>query len=175
MLIPGNGWVQLGETGGFETSREPKSGCITWQVHRLFMAADEKFLEYHRENEERKGKPYLRAEEQRQFVQDAGFVDIQVIQKWCDHGTYTKGTFIAIRVLITQDPVSKRAGLIGRYAHGSLWPIIGMRLTQIEDVEERRAFTERALNALCSGTEPLGVLKDVSNYGLLLMGLDIRL
>jgi hypothetical protein len=63
----------------------------------LGITADEKFLEYHRENEERKGKPYLSAEAQRQFVQDAGFVDIQVIQKWCDHGTYTDGMFIEIR------------------------------------------------------------------------------
>lgn len=71
--------------------------------------------------------------------------------------------------------MAKRAGVIGRYAHGSLWPVIGTRLTQIEDVDERRAFSERALTALCSGTEPLGVLKDVSNYRLLLMDLDIRL
>jgi len=81
---------------------------------------------------------------------------------------------LGLKILITQDPVSKRAGMIGRYAHGSLWPVIGMTLTQIEDVDERRAFTERALTALCSGTEPLGVRKDVSLYRFLLMDVDIR-
>lgn len=64
-------------------------------------------------------------------------------------------------ILISQDPESRRAGLISRYAHGALYPTLAKGFTQIEDVEERRAFGERAVAALCSGAEPYATLRYV--------------
>jgi len=37
ILKPGNGWVQLGEAGSFETSKEPNSACIIWQIRQIII------------------------------------------------------------------------------------------------------------------------------------------
>ena len=128
-------------------------------THALSSVAHGKFVQYIGEAGELKGAPTPTDEEQRQMIRDAGFVDIQVFQKWCDFGTYTNGMRVELRSLITLDQDAKRAGVVARFAHGANWPLVGMTFTQIEDVDERRAFTERAINALCSGTEPFALLR----------------
>jgi hypothetical protein len=81
---------------------------------------------------------------------------------------------IEIRDLICQDPEAKKAGEIARFAHGAVKPVLGMTFTQIEDLDERRAFTERCIAAACSGSEPMAVRQDVFIYCLLLMEIGIR-
>ena len=56
------------------------------------------------------------------------------------------------------DPVSRKAGEIARYAYGSLMPVAGMMASQIEDVDERRAFNEKALNEFRSGVAPVALV-----------------
>lgn len=55
-----------------------------------------------------------------------------------------------------QDPISKRAGRVARYAHASVYPVVAQRFTWIP-TEERRAFVERAIEAVCRGNEPYGI------------------
>jgi hypothetical protein len=61
--------------------------------HPDFFVAHEKFAEYNGEIQKQKGTPYLSAEEYGQLMKEAGFVDLQVIYKLCDHGTYTQGMY----------------------------------------------------------------------------------
>jgi len=56
----------------------------------------EKFVKHILEVEWRKGMPTPKPEENRQCIEDTGFVDIQVFKKWCGFGTYTHGIRIEI-------------------------------------------------------------------------------
>jgi hypothetical protein len=116
--------------------------------------AYEKFSLYNRQTQAKKGTPFLTTEEYCQMLEEAGFVDLQVTKKFADHGTYSNGMLIETGNLTSQDPEAKRAGQIARFAHGAVFPIIAMTFTQIEDLDERRAFIDRCIAAACSGTEP---------------------
>jgi hypothetical protein len=48
-------------------------------------------MDWTREFHDKRGTRMLTAEDQRQWLEDAGFVDIQVIEKCTDCGTYTRG------------------------------------------------------------------------------------
>jgi hypothetical protein len=91
-------------------------------------------------------------------MEEIGFVDIQWTEKILDLGCYTKG-IPYVEILLIEDPISRRAGMISRYAMGSLWPAIGARVVPIDDPGEKRAFVERAVNELCSGKAPVGLRK----------------
>lgn len=96
-------------------------------------------------------------EEQQQLLDKAGFVDIQVIEKCTDCGCYTSG-MTSLNYTNSRDPESKRAGIIARFAFGSLFHVVGEMVSPIEDENERRDFVEKALVEFCSGTAPVAMM-----------------
>jgi hypothetical protein len=55
------------------------------------------------------------------------------------------------------DPIARRAGRVARFAYGAVMPMAGMWAAQIEDIDERRAFNEKALNEFTSGEAPVAL------------------
>jgi hypothetical protein len=91
-------------------------------------------------------------------MEEIGFVDIQLFEKILDLGCYTRG-LPKVEILLMEDPISRRAGVIARYSFGSLWLAAGARVVPIDDPAEKRAFVESAVNELCSGKAPVGLRK----------------
>jgi hypothetical protein len=57
---------------------------------------------------------------------------------------------------------------VARFAYGAVMPMAGMWAAPIEDVDERRAFNEKALNEFTGGEAPVALalwvyLKDEAN------------
>lgn len=59
------------------------------------------------------------------------------------------------------DPVARRAGRVARFAYGAVMPMAGMWAAQIEDIDERRAFNEKALNEFRGGESPVALALSV--------------
>jgi len=123
MLKPGNGWIQLGEADCTATTLDPPSQSTLWQVVLTFYGPSltKKFSYYQREIQAQRGTPYVTADFQRQLLEDAGFVDIQVSKKWLDYGTFTQG-IPSLRVV----DYNARSGLKKSRAYGSIraWIVI---------------------------------------------------
>jgi hypothetical protein len=152
MLKPGNGWAQFADIGELliDPSIQPPSKSAVWQ-----------WSTYFRQFQEVRDTPTPDAEDQRALMKEIGFVDIQLIEKILDLGCYTRGSnfYRMVNFLLTEDPISRRAGIIARYSMGSLWPAVGAKVVPIDDPVEKTAFIECAINELCSGRAPVAMKK----------------
>jgi len=70
----------------------------------LIMAkSDLEFWTWVNQYQKKKGTPLLTAEMQRRLVEEAGFVDIQVIEKCIDFGSWSEGLIPLHRNLLTSE------------------------------------------------------------------------
>jgi hypothetical protein len=103
------------------------------------------------------GTPMFTAEEQKALVEEAGFIDVQVIPKWIDFGKFTNGTHSRKTGMLMKDLVAKRAGRAARYAYGSVFHVVAKYFKGNLTEEERHSFAQKAIEALRSGNEPDGI------------------
>jgi hypothetical protein len=91
------------------------------------------------------------AEHQRKLLENAGFVDIQVIEKVMDLGCYSQGNAIAKRMLTAEDQISRQAGILARYPCDLLFRWMEPKLVP----EESSGEATKASDEMKSGAAPV--------------------
>jgi hypothetical protein len=91
------------------------------------------------------------AEHQRKLLENAGFVDIQVINKVMDLGCYSQGNEIHKRMLIVKDQVARQAGILAHSPCDLLFRWMEPKLV----TEENSGEGIRASDEMKSGSAPV--------------------
>jgi hypothetical protein len=169
MLKLGNDWAQLSESDQLliDPAVQPPSTSAVWQVPAPVQTLINDSGRRTSTNFINRGTLRLGSQKnnsQLALMEEIDVVDIQLIVKILDLGCYNKG-LPYVEILLIEDPISRRAGMISRYAMGSLWPAIGGSVVPVDDPGDKRAFIERAVNELCSGKAPVGLRKYFPSQG----------
>lgn len=91
------------------------------------------------------------AEDQRKLLENAGFVDIQIIEKVMDLGCYSHGNAIAKWMLIVKDQIARQAGILAHCPCDLLFRWMEPKLV----TEEHSGEGIKASDEMKSGSAPV--------------------
>jgi len=116
-----------------------------------------KFWTWLAQLQKQKGTPILTGEQQKRLVEEAGFIDIEVIEKRIDFGSWSEGLIpfpltCSTDQNLPKDPDSAEAGRVARFAIATIVPyLVDLWTDVMPDKDDRRAFSDNVVAELFNG------------------------
>lgn len=99
-----------------------------------------------------RGTPFRSVDDTLQLFQNAGFIDIQVVEKLIDLGDWRREGIFYYNIITHLDPHLAAARRNACFSFGCTIPVLVKKFEDfLPDEDQRRNFSERALAELGSG------------------------